>query len=333
MSASPSTLYIPNDEEPQSRTPSKQVVKALQDLVLKFPPSQDSCEGGFYSGTVSIAFLLMAIGQYYADVELKSAYDDEPKASISAWLIAYLEVVTKRFRRLESPDDKHCGISCSLLASLALTTAMTKNADTAKELCKEIGAALHKETSSHDWLNGRAGALYFLRLARASFSRIEDPETGELAPETSDDRSARKALNRAIEKVILGILDAPRPWRRHEKHYLGAVHGDAGIITQVILTEPNILIDPSFFPPPEEGTGPVIDYRTKLEIDLKLLLSYQDEDGNWPTEPGGRMNVVEFCHGAPGIVSSLESIRVFFEYNKELQGRIDTAITKGQELM
>lgn len=363
MSAATSTRYIRNDESPtRVGRPRKEVLRAMQDLITRFPPDSDSCEGGFYSGTVSIALLLMKMttDDSYEKEVFKSPIkiplpstekhkpDDEPKQErserqeeypelpLSIWLIAYLKTIGEEFGQLRRPREDNCGISCSHLASLALEAAIAKDADTAKELSKKIGSALDSDESSNEWLNGRAGALYLLRLTRASFTKgpTEDPETGKLIEETQEQRSARKTLNRAIEKIILGIMDSPRPWRWRGKHYLGAVHGDAGIITQVILSEPGILLDPEFFAPPEGESGPTIDYRTKIELDIGILLSYQDDDGNWPSStPGGRTDLVEFCHGAPGIVSSLQSIRDFFDHNPDLQSRIDVAIDRGQALM
>jgi hypothetical protein len=90
---------------------------------------------------------------------------------------------------------------------------------------------------------------------------------------------------------------------------VGAVHGAIGIITQVILT------DASWAP--------------RLEAELATLLTYQYETGNWPSSiPPGRDKLVQVCHGAPGVISSLLSIRSYFP---KLHSRIDRAIEKGRK--
>jgi len=89
---------------------------------------------------------------------------------------------------------------------------------------------------------------------------------------------------------------------------VGAVHGAIGIITQIVLTDPT--------------------WAAKLEAELGTLLTYQYEEGNWPSSiPPGRDRLVQVCHGGPGIVISLLSIRSHFP---KLQSRIDRCIEKGR---
>jgi lantibiotic modifying enzyme len=90
---------------------------------------------------------------------------------------------------------------------------------------------------------------------------------------------------------------------------VGAVHGAIGIITQIILT------DAAWAP--------------KLEAELATILTYQYESGNWPSSiPPGRDRLIQVCHGAPGIILSLVSIRQFFP---KLHSRIDRAIENGRK--
>jgi len=105
-------------------------------------------------------------------------------------------------------------------------------------------------------------------------------------------------------------LEAPRPWKWHGKAYLGAVHGAFGIITQIVLTNPD-------------------RYAPKVEAELAVLLSYQFEEGNFPSSiPPGHDRLVQVCHGAPGVISCLVSIRQYFP---NLREKIDTAIRKGRQ--
>lgn len=111
------------------------------------------------------------------------------------------------------------------------------------------------------------------------------------------------------EEVTDAIMESPRPWKWHGKAYIGAAHGAIGIITQVILTDPRMA--------------------PKLEAELGALLSYQYESGNFPSSiPPGRDRLVQFCHGAPGVVSSLLSIQKYFP---NLKDRIDKVISKARQ--
>ncbi|KAL1843663.1 hypothetical protein VTK73DRAFT_2789, partial [Phialemonium thermophilum] len=67
----------------------------------------------------------------------------------------------------------------------------------------------------------------------------------------------------------------------------------------------------------------------RLEATLARLLDAQLGDGNWPSSEGhpGR-HLVQFCHGAPGFVLSLLSLRPYFP---ALQDRVDAAIKKARE--
>ena len=151
-----------------------------------------------------------------------------------------------------------------------------------------------QDEANSEWLYGRAGFLYLLRLVRATFE--DDKETQDVIDDTADE-------------VIETILDTARPWKWHGKAYVGAVHGAIGIITQIVLTDPT--------------------RASQLEPDLGALLSYQYPSGNWPSSiPPGKDRLVQFCHGAPGVISSLLSIKQYFP---ELEARIDTAIKKGRE--
>lgn len=164
----------------------------------------------------------------------------------------------------------------------------------ARDLC-EYSAEVLDEESEDEWLYGRAGYLYLLRLVKASFA--EDAEVSRLITDTQ-------------EEVIDTVLASPRPWKWHGKAYVGAVHGAFGIMTQIVLTNPK-------------------KYAEKLEMELAVLLTYQYDSGNFPSSiPPERDRLVQFCHGAPGVVISLLSIK---EYFPTLKDKIDQAIQKGRE--
>jgi len=213
---------------------------------------------------------------------------------MGAWAAAYLKQAQDNIKSYPGPEPGKCGITDDILSLLAISAASTKDADMAASLCDYSSEVIDPE-SENELLYGRAGYLYLLRLVKASFA--DDPKTLQLINDAQDD-------------VVDAILDAPRPWKWHSKNYIGAVHGAMGIITQVVLTNP-------------------ARYAEKVQAELAVTLTYQYPSGNFPsTVPPERDRLVQVCHGAPGVVISLLSIR---EYFPQLHEKIDKAIARGRE--
>lgn len=278
--------YFRNDAPLARRDPHKQLLSSLGRLITEHPPHHVEPGGGLYYGPISVAYLFYALHNLYPDLKL----DDYP---LNTWSAAYIEQAQTHIKDFPPPSPSKCGVSNDIMSLLALYAVTAQDPDTVKELCDHAAVMLEPETNN-DWMFGRAGYLYLLRLVRGAFAHHK--ATLELIEDTADE-------------VIDNIMASPRPWKWHGKAYVGAVHGAIGIITQIVLT------DPSWAP--------------KLEAELGALLSYQYESGNFPSSlPPGRDRLVQFCHGAPGVVSSLLSIRPYFP---ELHERIDRVITKGRE--
>lgn len=232
----------------------------------------------------------------YAFLVLQGLYPDFEIEGhpLGVWSAAYLKHAQDNIASYPGPQVGKCGITDDILALLAIGAASSKDADMASDLC-DYSAEVLEEDTENELLFGRAGYLYLLRLVKASF--MDEPKTLQLITDTQDD-------------VVDAILDTPRPWKWHGKAYIGAIHGAMGIITQVVLTNPK-------------------KYAEKLEAELAVLLTYQYDSGNFPSSvPPERDRLVQVCHGAPGVVTSLESIK---EYFPNLKDRIDKAIVRGRE--
>lgn len=278
--------YFRNDAELSRREPHKQLLASLNRLISDYPPHQIPPGGGLYYGPISVAYLFYALHNVYPDLLL----DDYP---MNTWSAAYIEQAQANIKKYKGPSPSKCGVSDDIMALLALYAVTAKDPDTVKELC-DFAAVTIEPDASNEWLYGRAGFLYLLRLVRGAFR--DNKEITELIEDTTDE-------------VIDNIMASSRPWKWHGKAYVGAVHGAIGIITQIVLT------DASWAP--------------KLEAELGALLSYQYESGNFPSSlPPGRDRLVQFCHGAPGVIASLVSIRKYFP---KLGERIDRVIAKGRE--
>ncbi|KAK4565545.1 hypothetical protein LTR86_004162 [Recurvomyces mirabilis] len=255
--------------------------------VKEYPPSKLRPGGGLFHGPVSVAYTFLVLQQLYPDLEIEQRH-------LGTWSAAYLEHAQKNFQTYPGPQPGKCGVMDDVLCLLAIGAASSKEVEMAQDLCDYSAEVLDPDTEN-EWLYGRAGYLYLLRLVKASF--IDNPEMLKLITDTQDD-------------VIDVILETPRPWKWHGKAYVGAVHGAFGIITQIVLTNP-------------------AKYAPKLEMELAVLLTYQYESGNFPSSiPPEKDRLVQICHGAPGVVISLQSIR---EYFPSLKDKIEKAIAKGRE--
>jgi len=255
--------------------------------VTQSPPADVPAGGGLYYGPISVAYLFLVLQQLYSDLLIEGVL-------LGTWSAAYLKQAQDHIKEFPGPRVGKCGIAEDILALLAIGAASSKDADMAAELCDYSAEVVDPETEN-EWLYGRAGYLYFLRLVKASFV---------------DDERTTNMLNDTAAEVVEKILDAPRPWKWHGKAYVGAVHGAFGIITQIVLTDPE-------------------RYAPKVEAELAVLLSYQFPEGNFPSSlPPGHDRVVQVCHGAPGVINCLLSIEKYFP---NLRAKIDNAIDKGRK--
>ncbi|KAF2764160.1 hypothetical protein EJ03DRAFT_332082 [Teratosphaeria nubilosa] len=279
--------YFKNDAPLARRDPRRQLEASLTRLVTHFPPASITPGGGLFKGPVSVAYALLVLSQFYPDLTIADH-------NLGTWSAAYLKVAQDAFASYPGPRAGKCGVMDDVLSLLAIGAASSKDVDLVADLCDYSAEVLDAE-SENEWLYGRAGYLYLLRLVKASF--LDDPKTLQLITDTQED-------------VIDAILESQRPWRWHGKVYIGAVHGAIGIITQVVMTNPQ-------------------KYAAKLEAELAVLLTYQYDSGNFPSSvPPERDRLVQVCHGAPGVVISLLSIK---EYFPNLKDKIDKAIAKGRE--
>lgn len=248
--------------------------------------------GGLYAGAVSVAFLFFVLQRLYPDLVIEGKH-------MGIWHAEYLKPAEARIRQNEYPGPAfgRCGITDDVLAVLAISAASSKDPELAQSVCNYWEIAVDDETEN-EMMFGRAGYLYFLRLMKASF--MEDPDTLRRIQKTQDE-------------VVDAILDSRRPWKHQNTNYVGAMRGTIGIITQIVLTDPK-------------------QYAPEVQVDLATILTYQWPSGNFPREVSHdsleKDHLVQFCHGAPGVVISLLSIRDHFP---QLKDKIDKAIAKARE--
>ncbi|KAK3369779.1 hypothetical protein B0T24DRAFT_533198 [Lasiosphaeria ovina] len=197
---------------------------------------------------------------------------------------------------VETKGSHRCSISDERLAFEAVRAVISKDLAHVGKPLATVRLVLTVEEYPNENLYGRAGTLYLLRMVR------------HWAPESIS------LVNPVISELCDRILAAAPAGKWHGRRYLGAVHGDSGIIIRLVMATPELA--------------------TRLRPILDRLLDMQLPDGNWPSAESNYSGstampgLVQFCHGAPGVVESLLSLPPHFP---ELWGKIDGAIDKGRE--
>jgi len=269
----------------------RELLASLKRLAKLYPPVH-TCStgwsfGGLYSGPTSIAFLFYRLSQIYPNLEFHDQL-------LLEWAQAYLELGVRVHKR--SPTPSHCGIGDEMLAHLTLGALVSEDTGKVRRLCSfaETVNSL-EDDGSNEWLYGRAGYLYFLRLCHQTvFSKERHPSTA-------------KNLEKTIKSTVDRILATPQPWVWHGKQYLGAAHGVISIVTQLVLSVPSTAF--------------------QLQPMVLKLLEHQFPSGNFPSSlPVGSDKLVQFCHGGPGFVISLRALLPYFpEIADRIKGAIDNA--------
>ena len=185
----PSKLHIPTDS-------GQQLSYALTSLTQSYPPqntySSHECHG-LYSGPTSIAYLFLHLSRTH------------PQLKISGhgplhWAKAYLAGK----RSAGSVTASRNGVINEELAFYAIHAALTQDLHDVKLLVGSIkNGVLTAEQGSDEWLYGRAGCLYLLRLVRTWVPGSDD-------------------IVRPIIKELIQLIISHGPsWPWHGKDYLG----------------------------------------------------------------------------------------------------------------
>ncbi|KAL9044116.1 MAG: hypothetical protein Q9214_002723 [Letrouitia sp. 1 TL-2023] len=265
--------YIPDHQSKllKASDPLAEVVLSLTTLTTSFPPLSSYPSHslhGLWSGPTSIAYLFLHLSVIHPNLQISSHSPDFPN---------------------------RCGIANDTLAYYAVSAALTQDKRSITSLETFALQISQAPGGSDEWLYGRAGFLYLLRLVRHWVPSVAD------------------RMNKCIARMSGAILSHGPPWPWHGKEYLGAVHGQMGILTQLILSDHQLARDP------------------KLSEVLNSLLGSQDQQtGNFPSSvTSSHSYLVQICHGAPGFAVSFPLLYRFFPV--ETQTRIDAALGKARD--
>lgn len=263
--------------------PKRRLKQALEDIVTQRPPNEqylDERLSGLWAGPTGFAHLFLHVSKRYPRLEIKGEL-------ALTWASRYMAGARGEL----SINSSRCGIVCEKLAFEAVQACITQDLGYVREFISSIPHVVEQEDFPDEILQGRAGTLYLLRMIRAwvtdSAALVEQP----------------------IQSVTEAILAHGPEWVWYGRRYLGAVHGDIGIVAQLVLTNPSLA--------------------KQMEEKMAQLLAMQRPDGNWPIAVGIEgPSQVQFCHGAPGFLFSLMALRPYFP---GLQGQIDVAIENGRQ--
>lgn len=293
--------YISNNMPAQtiSSAPNELLVSSLEQVLKTTPPRKRYSSrqlGGLYTGYTGIAYLFLQLSAIHPNLLILGH-------NLRFWAERYLE--GDRGELLI--ERGNCGLACERLSFQAVRCCLTQDMTHVMEFLADIPVLLGPyppipgDPFSSELIYGRAGVLYMLRMIQqwvpGSIGFIESP------------------AHRIAEAIMRTDDDGQGNWEWHGKRYFGAAHGEIGIITQLVLSVPSLA--------------------GQLASKLEDLLLLQQPDGNWPSserkwKEGKPATLVQWCHGAPGFVYSLQALAPYFP---SLHDEIDVAIAKAQELI
>ncbi|KAH7316464.1 hypothetical protein B0I35DRAFT_409662 [Stachybotrys elegans] len=293
--------YISNNFGAQAvpSEPSGLLLSSLEQVLKRTPPRKSYTKhelGGLFTGYTGLAYLFLQVSEQHPDLRI---FGHDARS----WAKQYMagdrgDLVLEK---------GNCGLASEKLSYEALRACMTGQMSDVIKFMSSVPALLgpyppqEGDPYPSEIAYGRSGMLYLLRLVKHwvpnSHAFLESP------------------LERIADMIIRSDDDGLGNWEWHGKRYFGACHGDIGIITQVVLSVPSLA--------------------PQLAERVESLLDLQQDDGNWPSSAkalwhGKQATLVQWCHGAPGFIFSLQSLRPYFP---GLQREMDEAIERAQDLV
>jgi hypothetical protein len=188
--------YFKNDAPLKRRDPYKQLVASLNRLLTTHPPQTVTPGGGLYYGPVSIGYLFFVLERIYPEMIVQ-------EQSLAVWSAAYLKQAKDNMMAYPGPEREKCGVSDDIMALIAIDAASTKDSELVRDLC-DFADVTTEPGACNEWLYGRAGYLYLLRVVKVCFA---------------DDVEAKQLIDETADEVIDEIMESPRPWKWHGKAY------------------------------------------------------------------------------------------------------------------
>ena len=310
---------IPNDGALLEFDPEVETPRHLSILVSRFPPVVESFQhsseelGGLFSGPTSIAALFCILrDEMPTEIEGKTPRE---------WAKAYQEV--SKSMSDAGPENmdgqtissKSCGIFVQPLGWAVISAWAYEDDQHLEPVFENSATILQNEDPFDEWVGGRAGYLYILRLARS----ISPSSAHRIDP----------IIRATVNAMLLRSPDTENPWYFVNHYYVGLGHGWFGNIAQILLSDPT--------EPRVRQCRPWLLKLLSLQAPNGLWPLYLNKDGSIVEDSAEKAppELLEAGHGPPGICACLFAVRPIYEkFNDvEMIKLIDEAIDKAQDLI
>ncbi|KAF3929169.1 hypothetical protein AA313_de0201641 [Arthrobotrys entomopaga] len=276
-------------------SPREYLIASLTDLVTTCPPklpwSGSFAKGQLYCGIFAGPTSVAFLFLWLSKLHPELLIDGK---SPSDYCTEYLNLGQDKYGP-EETQRSGCSLNHEYMCYNAVKACHTKNLSYVHKFIENLDKLTLRPTFI-EVLFGKAGLLSLMRTIKYWV-----PESKTL-------------LDPEIDKTIEYCLSYD-PWTfglhaDSQARYIGAGHGDISIISNIVMSNP--------------------DYAAKVQGRLEIVLNLQTEQGNWLSREGGGNDLVQWCHGAPGIIWCLVPIRRYFP---ELHERIDAAVSKARRVV
>lgn len=256
---------------------------SLESLFAHYPPKSSYTAheiSGLFNGPTSVSYLLLKVHDLFPKLRIRDlsqavrARETEPEGqgqeerTVTVSALSLCKAYLRGTRPYDKVDASHCGVGNEALSFLAVTVAVTaQDAEgDAREQLKYIRSFLSYMPQiltaapappasaastpasagiSNEWLYGRAGTLYLLRMMLKYA-----PHHGTM-------------IRDAMLETCHAIMAQGPDWTWHGKRYFGAVHGDVGILTQLALSlnelsKPRPVVKPASRGPSPRNSGEAV---------------------------------------------------------------------------
>lgn len=239
----------------------------------------DRHSGSLYSGSLGKVYILYQLDRF-----------EEARRHV----LPHIGQSDNRVTLLEGRKVGALALSCAIHCKLKDYSIMKEHSDMLLNLFRYVHLDL--PDSECDVMYGRAGFLHAILFVR---KEIGDEKYG----------------TEQVLQILMDILQEgmknktenfPLLWKWHQKIYLGSAHGVAGILQTLISFNDEVCL---------LGQRSNQDYMGDIHGTIRSLLSNRFLSGNIPSSIGKeRDNLVQWCHGAPGLILLLvKAYEVFDE--------------------
>ncbi|CAK1552063.1 unnamed protein product [Leptosia nina] len=250
------------------------------------------CDGTVYTGSAGLAL-------YYTYNSL--ANKNEPCHDALQATLEYLDILNLKGRRISFLCGDAGPLAIATVISYKLGTRRSNSLPDYKELGQRLMQLISiLEDSPDEVLYGKSGYLFALLFTNKHISGKEVIPSYHIEKVINSIISSGKRLSLHMK------ADSPLLWQWHDKVYLGAAHGMAGIL-YVLLQARNYI----------KGN----DLRAFVKPTIDWLLGSRFQTGNFPSSLGSSSGdrLVQWCHGAPGFVSLCLAAYQAFDDEKYLK--------------